>query len=178
MFHCLHTIRMLIVMFALPLQSMAQESDAKITHDFNLCSENLEEQFTELARRTIVSSGFELCPNSNPSLGLILMRINAPDPFRHLASMFAARTPGYRSKKIEGKVSFRFKPYRENVWSVDTFDDYGNLDEKTDFVWARNFSFDGMPWGNKSMDWYPVRYFDCYKVLPKDSPRAGLNCET
>ena len=52
-----------------------------------------------------------------------------------------------------------------------------SLDMKT-FIWARDFSHDGRPFQKSALDWFPVRYFDCYRVLPEDHPRHGLNCET
>ncbi len=175
---CGSIIRILIFMLALPLQVLAEDNSEKFTFNSKLCIDDIGKQLTEFAQGIPKARGFALCPNSNFPIGISIMRLIGADPFRHLAGMFAARTPGYRSKGGDGKASFRFKPYNKNVWSVDTFDEYANLDETTNFIWAKDFSFDGRPWGDSSMDWYPVRYFNCYDVLLDDHPRNGLNCET
>ncbi|WP_154666795.1 hypothetical protein [Litoreibacter arenae] len=146
--------------------------------NFDHCRDDLEKSFETLALEARAISGFSLCPQANFSWNIVVQLTPSPEKSHRLVQLFGVRTPGYRSLQTDGRASFEIRPFSKDIWSVDIFDDHGNRDTGTSFIWARDMSENARPFVTGALDWHPVKYFDCYRATARAGDREGLNCRT
>ncbi len=158
--------------------TLASTTQAQTSLDFNQCADDLEGNFEKLALEAHAISYFSLCPEAGFPWDIRIRLTSSPETSHHLAQLFGVRTPGYRSTQIDGRASFEIRPFTKGIWSVDIFDDRGNRDSGTSFIWVRDISHRARPLAPGALDWYPVKYFDCYRATARTGDREGLNCRT
>lgn len=158
--------------------ALASTVQAQTPLSFDQCTDDLEGSFETLALDARAISGFILCPQTDFPWEIVVQLSTSPEKSHHLAQLFGVRTPGYRSMQIDGRASYEMRPFTKDIWSVDIFDDHGNRDTGTSFIWARDMSENEMPFVTGALDWHPVKYFDCYRATALAGDREGLNCRT
>lgn len=146
--------------------------------NFDQCTDYLEGDFLAFALEGRAVSGFSLCPQADFPWGIHIQLTTSPEKFYTLSQLFGLRTPGYRSMRIDGRASFEIRPFTKDIWSVEIFDDHGNRDTGTSFIWARDMSENARPFEAGAMDWNPVKYLQCYRATARAGDREGLNCRT
>lgn len=158
--------------------AFASTAQTQTSLGFDQCTDDLEGNFEKLASEARAISGFNLCPQAGFPWDIVVQLSVSPEKSHSLAALFGVRTPGYRTTQIDGRASFDIRPFTKNIWSVDIFDDHGNRDVGTGFIWARDMSENARPFAAGALDWNPVKYFDCYRATAKAGDREGLNCRT
>ncbi|WP_159075348.1 hypothetical protein [Celeribacter baekdonensis] len=173
----LNSARFRLLLFAMLSAAFSSTAQAQTSLGFDQCTDDLEGSFEKLASEAKVITGFSLCPEANFPWDIVVQLSNSPEKSHSLAQLFGVRTPGYRTMQIDGRASFEIRPFTKNIWSVEIFDDHGNRDVGTSFIWARDMSESERPFVAGALDWSPVKYFDCYRTS-KAGDREGLNCLT
>lgn len=160
------------------LTTLASAAQAQTSLDFNQCADDLEGNFETLALEAHAISYFSLCPEADFPWDIRIRLTPSPETSHNLAQLFGVRTPGYRSMQIDGRASFEIRPFTKDIWSVDIFDDHGNRESGTGFIWVRDISQSALPLAPGALDWNPVKYFDCYRATAQTGGREGLSCRT